>query len=128
MCTQNALENYRLQCLAIRMLEQAALDMAIMPRNPHEAGITKQERYLRNQAANHRQDAEKWLSNLTEQAKGFNFLLCSAVIGDHLKLNNLPTDEIASQIRRAVMKAPSEMALVLSNLRRNMMNEVAPVQ
>ncbi|KUM03689.1 hypothetical protein KIF53_17640 [Chromobacterium subtsugae] len=110
------------------MLEQAALDMAVKPRNPNEAGITKQERYMRNQAASHKQEAEKWLSDLTEKANGFNFLLCSAVIGDHLKLNNLPTDEIASQIRKAVLQAPSEMALVLSNLRRNMMNEVAPAQ
>ncbi|OHX10323.1 hypothetical protein BI347_21275 [Chromobacterium sphagni] len=110
------------------MLEQAALDMATHLRSPDEAGITKQERYMRNQAASHRLDAERWLCNNTEQADGLNFLLCSAVIGDHLKLDSLPTDEIARCIRKAVMRTPSEMALILSNLRRQMMSETATAE
>ncbi|WP_434627507.1 hypothetical protein [Chromobacterium sp. CV08] len=126
MLSHNVLENYRLQCLAVRMLEQAALDLASQARSPAEAGLSKQERYIRNQAAANRREAERWLSDDDEARRGFNFRLCSAVIGDHLRLDHVPTEEIASHLRKAVMRAPAEMALILSNLRRNMMNEASP--
>ncbi|UDM18918.1 hypothetical protein [Vogesella sp. XCS3] len=120
---QKLLERYRLQCLAVRMLGQASTDMAAELKDPGEVGISKQERYLRNQAAADKADAERWLNSKDDTAPGFNFILCVEMVGECLGLKDMPLPEMADRVRRAVMMAPDRMAQSLNNLHWNMVDD-----